>query len=110
MKKSKNKKLKLTRAELLELENAHLQQNIYDLELEKLELQQQLAQKEKHILSYKVKDLDTIVGLLNSSMQTTKDKRQGEKAKYVKIIEKVQKRLGLKTKFGYDPDSGEVIE
>jgi predicted DNA binding CopG/RHH family protein len=110
MKKSKKTKKtkKLTRLELLELENAHLQQSIYDLELEKIDMQKELAKKEKRLLGYQVRDLDSIHPLLSDSMQTIKEKRTGEKAKYVKIIDRIQKRLGLKTRFGYDPESGEI--
>lgn len=99
---------KLTKIELLELENAHLQQSVHDLELKQIDLQKQIAQKDLILMGYQIKELERSKELLNSFEQTIKNKRDAEKTKYVKIIEGIQKRLGIEGKFGYDPDSGEI--
>lgn len=103
------KKLKkLKKSEYLALELHYKTKEVLDKTREILELKLNLIQSRKSSLKFMLTDLDRDYVRINSELKDFS--KQYKSTEMNILLDKIRKRLGLKGKFGYHPDSLEVIE
>ena len=101
---------KLKKDEFLQLELEHLNSELLTKDKEILEFKRQLNRLTKSNLQHMIKDLDYECLSLKTELNTVEIKREKQKDKRNIVLSKIRKRLKLSGKFGYNPDTLEILE
>ena len=78
--------------------------------LEILELQKQAVKDRRTILMYTIKNLDFQELEMNQKIADVKRDIENNSEKRKKYIESIKKRLRITKRFGFNPDTLEIIE
>lgn len=101
---------KLTKEEFLELELLHAKSDIMNREKVILELRKELIDMKKSLLVYANKEMEVNLVDLDKTLSALNKKAEDGKKERESSIGKVKKRLKIKGRFGYDPDTLAVLE
>lgn len=82
-----------------------------DLEISNLMLQRNIKNEQKENLRLKIKILELEDFIIGNKIIDFKKIQYNNKQDYNKLIDNIKERLEIKsTKFGFDDDTGEIIE
>lgn len=98
---------KLTKNEMLKMENNLLQQQVYERELEIQKLK-----KSVELLANQVKSLEALkkADVIDKTIETKRKKIEDIKKENREFNEKIKTKYKIEGSFGINPDTGEIIE
>lgn len=101
---------KLSALEFERMERARLLKELRSKEGESLKLQSELINAQKRILELQISNLELKRRDVIEHQAKVNQKIADDKKQYEDVLTGIKKRLKLKGKFGYNPDSLEVVE
>lgn len=100
----------LTALEFEKMERARLLKEFRSKEAELIEARAKLVNARQQMLELSIKNLEIERRVINEDRDKLSSQRESDRKAYEEVVEGVKKSHSVEGKFGYNPDTLEIIE